>query len=506
MTQPTHSSNGFNLRRIEINGFRSIRACELDLRPLDDESSTFALIGVNEAGKSSVLHAIMATLGGKTPSKKDFQRTGDIVVKLSYEVSPTAVLAWMERADMPFKTVTALATADAHESVKSTEEETEIDEEVQAFANGMTENSRLTSPVPFELIFQISRTGVPQISARSKNLRRVTDLLLKLDQLPLSKFPQRAVFWESDERYLISRPIPLRTFASSPEETSIPLTNCFRLAGIEDIESAISALDEDAAEVHALKKSLGTAVTEHIRSAWPNHPIEIQFEITGDLEMSFLVLDKDDGGKAKVVSQRSDGFRQFVSFLLTVSAQRKNQQLWDTILLIDEPETHLHPMGQEYLLSELVKTTSSANGNVCLFATHTSHMIDKDRLARNFKVTKDGGETAITRFENKHSSYAGVVYEVFGIVTPDYFCELYGELQMKFADFLGKETVSQIELDEKFFQEKQNLAPDRPWKDATKQVTFPTYIRNCIHHRENADYEYTKDDLLKAINQLRRMR
>ncbi|MDA0208487.1 MAG: AAA family ATPase [bacterium] len=52
-----------------------------------------------------------------------------------------------------------------------------------------------------------------------------------------------------------------------------------------------------------------------------------------------------------------DGFCQFISFLLTISAESATNQLSNSLLLLNEPETHLHPQAQEYLKDELIKIT-----------------------------------------------------------------------------------------------------------------------------------------------------
>ena len=89
---------------------------------------------------------------------------------------------------------------------------------------------------------------------------------------------------------------------------------------------------------------------------------------------------------------KNNTFKQFVSFLLTISIENNNDELYKTVLLIDEPEVHLHPPAQISLLNELIKITSNDRNNLLFFATHSNYLIDKTNLDRYFKVFKHNNE------------------------------------------------------------------------------------------------------------------
>jgi len=243
----------------------------------------------------------------------------------------------------------------------------------------------------------------------------------------------RSVLWTTDAKFLISHPIPLEEFSAAPEQTSIPLKNCFSLAGITDIQESISNIRGDSTEIEHLQEILGESVTAHIKTVLPDHPITITFRIT-DGAFHFHVKDTGTISKAKTAGQRSDGFKLFVSFLLTISAQDTNKELSNTILLLDEPETHLHPLAQEHLLSELIKITKNDRNNIAFFATHSNYMIDKNDLSRNYRIIKSHDKTKIEQLAKRPSTYASVSYNVFNIPSSDYHNELYARLHQKFQD------------------------------------------------------------------------
>jgi hypothetical protein len=262
-------------------------------------------------------------------------------------------------------------------------------------------------------------------------------------------------------------------------------------------------LQEDSTEVEFLASQLGRSVTAHIRTVWPNHPIEITFLING-VTINFHVRDVGST-RPKTADQRSDGFKQFVSFLLTVSAQNKNEELANAVLLLDEPETHLHPLAQEYLLSELIKLTSNARGNVVLFATHSNYMIDKQDLSRNSRVRKEKDETRVDELDKKHASYASVTYDVFEIPSTDYHNELFGRLHQRYQDEDPTDDKRELikNFDEAVLHKAHHLKKDKPWKGVQNQATLPTYVRNCIHHPDNGN-RYSDKELRHSIEQMRK--
>ena len=61
------------LKSIQIKNYRSIEDLSLETTVLDDNTYSYGLIGVNEAGKSSILKALALKEGLITLSSKDFR-------------------------------------------------------------------------------------------------------------------------------------------------------------------------------------------------------------------------------------------------------------------------------------------------------------------------------------------------------------------------------------------------------------------------------------------------
>ncbi|WP_036301488.1 ATP-dependent nuclease [Methylotenera sp. L2L1] len=464
------------LESIQIKNYRSIEDITFDINVLDDGSYTFGLIGVNEAGKSSILKAMSLKDSLVALSPKDFNdKTKKIEVLYKYRLS-----------------------------------EIDVTEDFSALLEDDTPPTILTAHpfapndlVGFKISFLIATPSVPVYEFLYSNKKADLANVIGVTKSFFEKMHQ-TVFWTAKGEYLISEAVNLTAFAANPA-ISIPLKNCFLLAEIDDIQARVSSISGDSTEKEELEEQLGKAVTEHILAVWPGHPIKITFDIDGEL-INFHVKDTNVKGKAKTAGQRSDGFKQFISFLLTVSAEDRNDELENCLLLLDEPETHLHPKAQEDFLSELKKITTNKRGNVVIFATHSNYMIDKAKLSRNFKVIKENVSTFIEEINTKNSTFASVNYEVFGIVSSDYHNELYGFLHQKFQDEDQTDDKREkvLVFDTQFLHERNKLPKDKPWKGNLKQATLSTYIRNCIHHPDNGD-TYTQSELKSSIESMKRL-
>ena len=76
------------LLSIKIKNFRSIENLSFELNPLDDGSFTYGLVGVNEAGKSSILRALAIKEGVAVPTSKDFkEKSKDIEILFFYQLN-----------------------------------------------------------------------------------------------------------------------------------------------------------------------------------------------------------------------------------------------------------------------------------------------------------------------------------------------------------------------------------------------------------------------------------
>lgn len=475
------------LKSILIENFRCLENVEFNIVKING-GYTYTLIGINETGKSSFLEAISLIDEGEVLYPLDFSDEKEAIdIYLNY--------------DTDSRDLTNLKKALLEKGLdKKIVDEVEIED--------------LWINVNFEPIANTTRNRKDVVILKKSEFSKFTlqesevvpkDPDQEQDDFDLEEYIKENIpdyfwklshhisFWKSDNKYLINEPINLDTFLEDPKNTSIPLLNCFKLAGFDDIKSEIEKIKTTPAEISNLQEKLSDEVTLHIKKIWPKHPIKIKFLIN-NMHLSFLIEDEGIKYKAKTTSQRSDGFKQFISFLLTVSAENITQQLYNSLLLIDEPEVHLHPQAQEYLRKELIKLSKNNKNNIVFFATHSNYMIDKDHLDRCFRVVKDrAARTNLKRIERDKSTYSEVNYEVFEVSTTDYHNELYGYLEDKEPEHLDK-----LPKDRKWHNEKLSK---------NEKVSLAKYIRHSIHHPENtSNPKFTNRELLRSIKILRKLK
>lgn len=467
------------LQSIQIQNYRSIEDVTFDAMSFSG-NKTYALIGINEAGKTSILKAISLKEKLHLLTGKDFRdKEKPVEIIFKYQLDKEDLIYLNEKIISGI----LLKEGEVYSDVLSTE--------VTITTSVTTSDLTPKNTVSFSL------DEKPEV--RTYLETNESSYILGLSH--------KIIFWTAEQRYLISDPINLSNFAGNPESISIPLLNCFKIASIVDIKQKIAQLNGDSTEVEALEELLGSKVTEHIKNVWGNHKIKITFKISDGL-INFHIKDEEAGTKSKTVDQRSDGFKQFISFLLTISAQSKVNELTNTIILLDEPETHLHPQAQEFLLGELIKITEVETKNIIIFATHSNYMIDRNNLNRCYRVLKENNDkTSLKQFVHKDTSYNEVNYEVFNIISNDYFIELYGHLHSKYIDEAvdeneNKERCQIKNFDQTLVNDTKGFKKNKPWKGHPNEITLVTYIRNCIHH-PNGNDSFSLSDLEKSIKYLR---
>jgi predicted ATP-dependent endonuclease of OLD family len=475
------------LEKIRIENYKSIQSLEFEIIEING-SYTYSLLGINESGKSSFLNAISLISKNSLVHPDDyFDGSSPVKLRLFYCLTDSEIkrvhkdLAENHKFDKPI-----IENLD----LKNIEIDYIFDSD-----------TKLTNTV----IINFPKSIFANYTLKAGELYKKTESEIDLEDLNLITFFDKnytdyflelvhhTIFWKSSPKYLLLDEIDLNSFSKNPKEISVPLFNCFLLAGIpeDNISTEISKLNTSA-NISSLQSKLSVLTTKHIKQVWSEHPISITFQINSN-KISLLIEDNGVEFQPKTTGQRSDGFKQFISFLLTISADNYNKELENTILLIDEPETHLHPPAQINLLEELIKITHNHNkkNNILFFATHSNYLIDKVNLDRNFKVVKENNlTTKINKIGKKTSTYSEVNYEIFGILNNDYHNELYGFIETEDKSKLG------------------GLKKNKKWIDSRnnneKDVSLSEYIRHSIHHPENnLNKKFTDNELKISIQELK---
>lgn len=238
-------------------------------------------------------------------------------------------------------------------------------------------------------------------------------------------------FWKSESKYLISEVIDLEIFKNNTK-ISIPLRNIFHFYGATtnaEIKNVIDRALASQARTDELEDKMSNQITKQINRIWKEHKIRLRVSINGK-KCQVQIEEKDKKFTYFTMSQRSDGFKQFVSLILSLSAENDSNKLEGNIILIDEPEVHLHPSGVRYMRDEILKIGIK---NDVIVSTHSHYMVDTNVPERHWIVQKEKAETNINQL-NKDSNFDDdvVLSSAFGLnlfkeLLPKYIIIVEGE-------------------------------------------------------------------------------
>ena len=210
-------------------------------------------------------------------------------------------------------------------------------------------------------------------------------------------------------------------FSNDPN-ICIPLKNMFLLSGIEEKE--IGKKIQDTLNFNLfnsfnnLLKKINKATNDYIKENWKDFKnVNLELRPDGDN----IVIGIKDTDNEFHFNQRSDGFRRLTSFLLLMSTETQEAQKKQKLILIDEPETGLHPSSAKDLKNRLVEL---GKDNLVIYSTHSISMIDVENIENNLIVSRENENTKIEVAKEDGTSSAENIYQAIGY-------SIYEELKKK---------------------------------------------------------------------------
>jgi len=198
------------------------------------------------------------------------------------------------------------------------------------------------------------------------------------------------------------------------------------------------------------------------------------------------------------LNQLGSGYEMIFSLIYSYYLSKKgNKKL---IVLIDEPELHLHPKLQSDFIELLLEFSKDSQ---VILTTHSPLFIKQAMSNNNVKVkilTKTENSVVVANPELAVLPYVSaneVNFIAFKLATEEYHNELYEQLKL----IKGEEKKIK-QFDNDFFVTEKNEPKDSPWMGHQNEVSIHTFLRNQIHHQaENGKAEY--DNLKSSIEKMR---
>lgn len=255
-----------------------------------------------------------------------------------------------------------------------------------------------------------------------------------------------------------------------------------------------------------LNKTLGVEVGEgEVENEFLAQALKKFFEFSGKklsldyidnhepFKRAFFAVTKENNQQI-LLNNLGSGYEMIFSLIYSFYlAKQSGKQL---IVLIDEPELHLHPVLQEKFVAFLLDSSKTAQ---IILASHSPLLVKQLSANEKAKIRILKREALqMTELDKRVLPYISANetnWLAFGLATEEYHNELYEVLKSIHGD--GKE---QLKFDGEFFVRKMGERKNSPHKGDPDKVSIHTFIRNQIHHqRDNGKptYESLKSSIQK---------
>lgn len=383
------------IKKTVIDNFKSINRVEI---PFDKVGNSFTkiFVGINESGKSNILEALSyfdvpeekVSFDTFCNQKNEDSMSCDICFSIDFEEDEEYTLQRIVNdaitSDYHLEFTLANIVKKVYLSKESSTFEFVYDYDVILNSSNLYVKLLKVSGKETISIVDEQQEGNDYEILTSQNF---DDYFYDVVSEFLEEHEPYVSVWKPSSEYLLYN-ANLNVFKDKIGSNK-PLYNIFKLSGYEDQKAIAEAIGKvtNPRSRSRLESKLNDTLNDYISKVWDNK-IDLIIEITETGYFSLLIKDKGNVNKHDrfSITERSQGAQQFLSLILSLSLETKNRDRKNELILIDEPEVHLHPSGIRNLAKELLKI---GQDNYVFLATHSPFMIDKKHKERHFIVKKN---------------------------------------------------------------------------------------------------------------------
>ena len=352
---------------------------------------------------------------------------------------------------------------------------------------------------------------------RNRGTRNYLQSLLVHDQLFIKSDPDKPADGSSDLRLCVNNPFAGKRF-NDTDIIYIDKNRLFQTRSGTYNDTKFDRLMEDFSfqynkkitEVEDLNFNLSQTIKkDKVESEMLEEVIKKFQEISQfKVQLDFIDNCKPFDNAKFVIKQNNNqqiglsnlGSGYEMMFSLLYSYYMSRQQGKNTIILIDEPELHLHPKIQQKFVDFLLEISKETQ---IIITTHSPLLVKQLAYNDNVKYfILNSNKTYASKIDIKlpYISANEINYLAFGVVTEEYHNELYETLYNRYLTNGG---ISHIKtFDNTFFVKEKGEKAMWPWKGNPNQVSLNTYVRNQIHHQADMG-KVNEKDMESSIKQMR---
>jgi predicted ATPase len=421
------------LEAIKFLDFLTIRGNELDI-----ENDITCLVGINESGKSNILIGIEHCDGDKKLENRQISRQSDAYLKTGSIPSLEMTLSPSDDDERDLfqqifghdeiETIKLMKTGDTYRidfpridyllSDLSSEEEEDSEDSSD---DEETEEAKQT-PEEIQGESRTTNTEARKITKEEEKSIRENVTEIVVDYLPKFRYFDSVDF----EQYYLppDGEVQITDLIANPLK-HIAIGNLLKLgeAKPSDLQNPANASERTRRDTR-LAEATRKINTKLLNAFWPTKSVQLVLSAESDL---LQIRVKDE--KEFLPGERSRGLQWALAFNIFFLASA-DEELKDTVLLIDEPGVFLHINAQgEMLRSSFPKIAEK--GNQIVYSTHLPYLIDKTHPERIRILEKKGEDTIIGNkawFESDFGAIPEPVRTALGLNLEDAF--LFGELNL----------------------------------------------------------------------------
>lgn len=379
------------VKSIKFNSFKTIKGDSLDI-----ENDITCLVGINEAGKSNVLL-------GVEKLDREQELTNEDISRHSEDYLKDGVTPALEAVFSPSSTdeEEKLKLAFGHDEIKEIRvvkvgAEYRVDYPEINYAKSdfyIDVSEPVEEPDDEDDDDGVEQSVVEGAEEQTADEEESTEKRIRSEVVSLivSMLPRFYYFDSVDfEQYFL----PVEGDVSIPElmsapETHKPVINLLKLAEISPQDLVQHSTPQERMR-RTTRLDLGReqANQKLLRAFWPVATVQIDLAAEGDI-LKIRIREN----KEFLPGERSRGLQWALAFNIFFLAST-NEELKDSVLLIDEPGIFLHIDGQSKMISSTFPEIAK-KGNQVIYTTHLPYLIDKNFPERIRILEKEEEDTKI---------------------------------------------------------------------------------------------------------------